>query len=219
MLRNVKSHPKPKKIKIVIFVLAILALTIEISSSVQNFLFKEQENTQFANQEEKQNYSSENTNINANKNQDSLSKGETTPTQTLKPHQEREKVKVKKAVDGDTIQLESGQTVRYIGINTPETKDKRKGVECFGKEAFEKNKELVEGKEIRLEKDVSDKDKYGRLLRYVYVDDIFVNDYLVREGYAYAVTYPPDVKYQTQLKEAQDEARENNRGLWKECKL
>lgn len=129
------------------------------------------------------------------------------------------KIYVLNVIDGDTIKLSDGKVVRYIGINTPETKDKRKGIECYGKEAFEKNKELVEGKEIRLEKDVSEKDKYGRLLRYVYVDDIFVNDYLVREGYAYAVTYPPDVKYQKQFKEAQEEARENNRGLWKECKL
>jgi hypothetical protein len=90
-------------------------------------------------------------------------------------------------------------------------------VECFGQEASNKNKELVEGKRVKLEKDVSETDKYGRLLRYVWVDDVFVNDYLVRQGYAYAYTYPPDVKYAEQFVQAQQEARENNRGLWAIC--
>ena len=68
-----------------------------------------------------------------------------------------------------------------------------------------------------MEKVVSDTDRYGRLLRYVWVGDIFVNDYLVRHGYAYAYTYPPDVKYSEQFVQAQKEARENNRGLWAVC--
>lgn len=124
---------------------------------------------------------------------------------------------VTRVIDGDTIEIEGGKKVRYIGIDTPETVDPRKPVQCFGVEAFNKNKELVEGKRIRLEKDISEIDTYGRLLRYVYVDDIFVNDYLVRQGYAYAYTYPPDVKYSEQFVQAQTEARENNRGLWKAC--
>lgn len=122
--------------------------------------------------------------------------------------------KVSRVVDGDTIQLENGQKVRYIGIDTPETVDPRKPVQCFGREASNKNKELVEGKEVHLVKDVSETDKYGRLLRYVYVGDMFVNDYLVRNGYAHASTFPPDVKYQDQFKQAEQEARENKRGLW-----
>jgi len=124
---------------------------------------------------------------------------------------------VTRVIDGDTIEIEGGKKVRYIGIDTPETVDPRKPVQCFGVEAFNKNKELVERKRIRLEKDISETDKYGRLLRYVYVDGIFVNDYLVRQGYAYAYTYPPDVKYSEQFIQAQKEARENNRGLWKAC--
>ncbi|NMB92520.1 MAG: thermonuclease family protein [Parcubacteria group bacterium] len=124
---------------------------------------------------------------------------------------------VTRVIDGDTIEIEGGQKVRYIGIDTPETVDPRKPVQCFGVEASKKNKELVEGKRVRLEKDVSETDKYGRLLRYVYADDIFVNDYLVRQGYAYASTFPPDVKYQDKFVEAQKEARENNRGLWSAC--
>jgi len=126
---------------------------------------------------------------------------------------------VTKVIDGDTIAIESGEVIRYIGIDTPETVHPSKPVECFGKEASNKNKELVEGKRVRLEKDVSETDKYGRLLRYVWAGDIFVNDYLVRQGYAYAYTYPPDVKYSEQFVKAQQEARENNRGLWKGCPI
>lgn len=125
--------------------------------------------------------------------------------------------KVVRVVDGDTIELEGGARVRYIGIDTPETVNPNTTVECFGQEASNKNKELVEGKDVKLEKDVSETDKYGRLLRYVYVDDIFVNDYLVRQGYANASSYPPDVKYQDQFRQAETEARENIRGLWGIC--
>jgi len=85
--------------------------------------------------------------------------------------------------------------VRYLGINTPESVDPRKPVECFGKEASLKNKELVLNKKVVLEKDISEIDKYGRLLRYVYVDGIFINLELIKQGYAQVATYPPDVKY------------------------
>ena len=125
--------------------------------------------------------------------------------------------RVMKVIDGDTIKLENGEVVRYVGIDTPETVHPSKPVQCFGKEASNKNKELVEGKMVRLEKDITDRDKYGRLLRYVWVGDLFVNDYLTRQGYAYAYTYPPDVKYSEQFIQAQQEARENNRGLWAGC--
>jgi len=131
--------------------------------------------------------------------------------------QEENTYLVVKVIDGDTIEIEGGQRLRYIGIDTPETVDPRKPVQCFGKEASDKNKELVEGKRVKLEKDVSDTDKYDRLLRYVWVGNIFVNDYLVRQGYAYAYTYPPDVKYSGQFVQAQKEAEENNRGLWMGC--
>ncbi len=125
--------------------------------------------------------------------------------------------KVARVIDGDTIELENGQKVRYIGINTPETVDPRKAAECFGKESSLKNRELVEGKSVRLEKDVSETDKYSRLLRYVYVDDALINDYLVRQGFAYASAFPPDVKYQDQFQNAQREAQQENRGLWSSC--
>ena len=126
-------------------------------------------------------------------------------------------VKVTRVIDGDTIEVEGGEKVRYIGINTPETVDPRKKVECFGKEASTKNKELVEGKMVRLEKDVSETDAFGRLLRYVYSDNIFVNEYLVKEGYAYADTYPPDVKYADHFTQLQNQAQQESKGLWTIC--
>ncbi|OGF30413.1 hypothetical protein A3H09_02080 [Candidatus Falkowbacteria bacterium RIFCSPLOWO2_12_FULL_45_13] len=125
--------------------------------------------------------------------------------------------KVARVIDGDTIELESGDHVRYIGIDTPETVDPRKTVQCFGKEASNKNKELVSGKMVRLEKDITDKDKYGRLLRYVYVDNIFVNLELVKQGYAYSYSYPPDIKHQDLFVKAQQEAKDKNLGLWGSC--
>lgn len=128
-------------------------------------------------------------------------------------------------IDGDTIELADGRRVRYIGVDTPETVDPRKTVQCFGREAAAKNRELVEGQQIEMEKDISETDKYGRLLRYVYIGDpsassgqaIFVNDYLVRYGFARASTYPPDIKYQDQFQQAENEAQEFNRGLWGSC--
>ena len=128
-----------------------------------------------------------------------------------------ELVKVIRAVDGDTIEIEGGEKVRYIGIDTPETVDPRKPVQCFGIEASKKNKELVEGKIVRLEKDIADRDKYNRLLRYIYVGDTFINLELVKQGFAYSYSYPPDIKYQDQFVKAQQEAREAKRGLWNAC--
>ncbi len=124
---------------------------------------------------------------------------------------------VTRVIDGDTIEIEGGQKVRYIGIDTPETVDPRKPVQCFGKEASAKNKELVEGKKVRLEKDVTDTDKYGRLLRYVYIGDIFVNLELVKQGYASSYSYPPDIKFQNIFLQAQQEAQAKDLGFWSAC--
>ncbi len=121
---------------------------------------------------------------------------------------------VARVIDGDTIQLENGQTVRYIGIDTPETVHPNKPVECFGQQASEENKKLVLGKNVKLEKDISETDKYGRLLRYIWVGDTLVNDYLVRNGYAHSSSYSPDVKHQQQFLESQRYAHENKLGLW-----
>ena len=139
-----------------------------------------------------------------------------TPTVTVVPS-EKQLVKVIRVIDGDTIEIEGKQKVRYIGINTPELHDPRRPVECFAQAAADENKRLVEDKEVHIQKDISETDKYGRLLRYVYVDNIFVNEYLVRQGFAQISTFPPDVKYVSQFLEAQTEAKENNRGLWSSC--
>jgi micrococcal nuclease len=123
-------------------------------------------------------------------------------------------------VDGDTIDVSiAGQnaTVRYIGVDTPETVDPRQPVGCYGHEASAFNKMLVEGENVELEKDVSETDRFGRLLRYVFVDGQMVNEMLVRDGYAVVGTYPPDVKFQERFLMLQREAREAGRGLWAAC--
>ncbi|MBM3148583.1 MAG: thermonuclease family protein [Chloroflexi bacterium] len=111
-------------------------------------------------------------------------------------------------VDGDTIIVEGGLVVRYIGIDAPEKN------EALYLQAQKANEELVRGKRVRLEKDISDKDSHGRLLRYVYLDGIFVNAELVRAGLADAKAYLPDVKYQAYLEAVEKEARQTRRGLW-----
>lgn len=92
--------------------------------------------------------------------------------------------------------------------------DPRRPVECFGHEASEYNEGLVLGKAVELEKDVSETDQFGRLLRYVWLDGEMVNARLVRDGYAQASAYPPDVRYQALFSTLQAEAREAARGLW-----
>jgi endonuclease YncB( thermonuclease family) len=132
---------------------------------------------------------------------------------------------VVKVVDGDTIDVSlNGQTkpVRFLGMNTPETVDPRRGVQCFGHEASDETKSLLSGKIVYLAKDISETDKYDRLLRFIYLPQpdgslLFVNDYLVREGFAQIDTFPPDVKYVERFAQAQEEARVNNRGLWAKC--
>jgi micrococcal nuclease len=119
--------------------------------------------------------------------------------------------RVTEVIDGDTIIIEGGYRVRYIGIDTPETYPE---AEAFGIEAWQANRSLVEGNEVRLEKDVSETDKYDRLLRYVYVDGVLVNAELVKQGLARAKAYPPDTKYQAYFEEMEAEAREAGRGIW-----
>lgn len=127
---------------------------------------------------------------------------------------------VVKVVDGDTIDVNiDGKTerLRLIGIDTPETVDPRKPVQCFGKEASNKAKELLEGKKVRLESDDSqdNRDKYDRLLRYVHLEDgTLYNKIIIAEGYAHEYTYNVPYKYQSEFKQAQKEAEEAEKGLW-----
>jgi len=111
-------------------------------------------------------------------------------------------------VDGDTVEIEGGARVRLIGIDTPERGDP------YYAEAKQKMEELVLQKHVRLEKDISEKDRYSRLLRYIYVGDTFVNLQMVQQGYAVAYTYPPDVAHSGQFVAAAAEARNKQIGLW-----
>jgi micrococcal nuclease len=125
---------------------------------------------------------------------------------------------VKKVIDGDTVQLDTGETVRYLGIDSPEVFTKEGGAEFYAREATRYNKKLVFMKKIRLEFDVEKKDQYGRLLAYVFVKDVFVNAELVRHGYAKAYIKPPNIKYKDILLANQKKAMDEEKGLWQEKK-
>jgi len=136
----------------------------------------------------------------------------------------KELYKVVKVVDGDTMDVDmKGKTerLRLIGMDTPETSDPRKVVQCFAREASTKAKEILEGKMVSLEADSTqgERDKYGRLLRYVYLEDgTFYNKQMISDGYAHEYTYQSNpYKYQEEFKQAEKEARENERGLWNKC--
>ena len=126
-------------------------------------------------------------------------------------------------VDGDTIEVRVGghvEKVRLLGIDTPETKDPRKPVQCFGEEASAHTADLLPvGTEVRLVGDVEDRDRYDRVLAYVYRarDGLFVNLELARGGYADLLTYPPNVAHTAALQAAVSEARRDQRGLWQAC--
>ncbi len=118
-----------------------------------------------------------------------------------------ETVTVVRVVDGDTCILENGERVRYYGINAPEKNDLQY------QESIGANADLVVGKEIRLERGKPPRDKYGRILAYIFVDDLFVNEELVRQGYAH-IQGPLAPKYKDALDKAQMKARQDGRGIW-----
>ena len=119
-----------------------------------------------------------------------------------------ERALVVRVIDGDTIQLQDGSRVRYLGIDTPETD------EPFYAEASARNRDLVEGKIVELQSGKTDKDIYDRLLRYVYVDGVFVNAELVAEGYAKAYIFDPGERYSQVLVQLEQYAKLKKRGLW-----
>jgi len=132
----------------------------------------------------------------------------------------KETATVLRVIDGDTIKVlidNKEDTVRLIGIDAPETTDSRESIQCFGKEASNKAKEMLDGKTVTLESDSTqgERDKYGRLLRYVFVDDLNFNKLMISEGFAHEYTYQSNpYKYQLEFKSAQKLARENKVGLW-----
>ena len=138
---------------------------------------------------------------------------ESTSQQTSQPSPSSERVQatVTRVIDGDTIEVSiagSTYSVRYIGVDTPEVG--QPGAD----EATQVNAQLVEGRTVELEKDVSETDKYGRLLRYVWIDDQMVNALLVYNGYAQVATYPPDVRHQDYFLDLQRQAEAESSGLW-----
>lgn len=135
-----------------------------------------------------------------------------------KGNYDKEPQLVVQVIDGDTIKIKDNVRIRLIGIDAPE-----KG-ECYYQESREFLIGFLQGKTVKLEKDISNKDDYDRLLRYVILlsddpemDNILVNDYIVRQGYAMYLSSPIDKRYQQLLVDAQETALRENKGLWKEC--
>lgn len=123
-------------------------------------------------------------------------------------------VLVERVIDGDTIVIEGGERVRYIGMDCPEMRGWNGRPEPYAQTATKRNRQLVDGKKVRLTKDVSERDRFGRLLRYVYVDNLFVNAQLVRDGLAYAFPLHPDTSKAAEFERLEAEARRLRRGIW-----
>ncbi len=136
------------------------------------------------------------------------------------PRARLETTRILRVIDGDTVVTDSGDRIRYIGVDTPETRHPRRPVECLGAEAKETNRKLVEGKVVILETDVSEMDRYGRSLRYVFLPDargrpaFFVNAELAALGLARAKFYPPDISRKKRIREAERSARLAGKGIW-----
>jgi micrococcal nuclease len=131
---------------------------------------------------------------------------------------------VLRVVDGDTIRVRiagHSERVRYIGVDTPESVKPGTPVQCFAKRAAAANEALVAGRSVRLVGDVEQRDRYGRLLAYVYrePDGAFVNAQLVRDGYARTLTIAPNVAHARQFAQLAQTARASGRGLWTACAI
>ncbi len=125
---------------------------------------------------------------------------------------------VTKIIDGDTIVLDNGQIIHYLGIEAPHLKKNEGGPQFFSREAAKFNKSLVLLKKVRLDIDGDKKDEQGRLQAYVYVKNLFINGELVRLGYARVNMHSPDVRHRDLLLRSQREAEERYAGLWQETK-
>lgn len=129
---------------------------------------------------------------------------------------------VTSVVDGDTVKVKidgKQETVRYIGVDTPETKKPNTPVQCYGPAASRLNHRLVEGERVRLQLDRETRDRYGRLLAYVYRqrDGLFVNAALLRGGYARTLTIPPNTAHRADFAQLTTSAERKRRGLWQSC--
>ena len=138
------------------------------------------------------------------------------------PSSSSSRARVVRVVDGDTILVSVGgrdERVRFIGVDTPETVKPNTPVQCFGKKASAYNHGLLDGRVVRLVTDAEHRDRYGRLLAYVYRadDGLFVNAELVRRGYATTLTIPPNVRYADRFRTLAAAARSAGRGLWSAC--
>lgn len=129
------------------------------------------------------------------------------------PYRASPRLTVTKVVDGDTIKLSDGRTIRYIGIDTPELDPE----DCFAREAGQINQNLVWGKTIKLETDTNEMDQFGRILAYVYADTLFVNQELLFQGAGKYYQDDLNTKYQEALIKAAEEGREAKNGLWGKC--
>ncbi len=128
--------------------------------------------------------------------------------------------RVERVVDGDTILVRidgRSERVRYIGVDTPESVKPGARVQCFGKAAAAANRRLVAGREVRLEYDAEARDRYGRLLAYVYRDELLVNAELIRQGYGKPLEIAPNVAHAAELRRLAVSARRAHRGLWSRC--
>jgi micrococcal nuclease len=130
---------------------------------------------------------------------------------------------VTRVVDGDTVHVRLGgreETVRYIGIDTPESVKPGTPVQCYAEAASARNRRLVAGRDVTLRTDAESRDRYGRLLAYVYRrgDGLFVNAELVREGVATILSIPPNVAHAAELLALERSARRARRGLWHACR-
>lgn len=122
---------------------------------------------------------------------------------------------VVRVIDGDTVVLDNGERLRYIGMDTPELHHPTRGREPFGEEAKAFNASLVLRQRVRIDYDVERRDRYGRLLGYCFLEDgTFVNAELVRQGFAQPYTIPPNVKHADLFLKYSREARQMKRGLW-----
>ncbi len=210
---NVSTKTGLTIITILIFSIGIFSIFSDDEDAIQkNIATKQNENIQ----------NIQETSLEVIKNTEQKTNEKTTELQVEKIEQNKPTLfKVVKVVDGDTLDIDIDgkiERIRLIGMDTPETVDPRKVVQCFGKEASDKAKEILSEKMVSVEADNSqgERDGYGRLLRYVYLEDgSLFNKYMIAEGYAHEYTYQSNpYKYQIDFQEAEKQSRETKKGLW-----